>query len=284
VTNHSVAGMNRISLYVTAPPFMHVARLSEGLPPLGAILLADVAERPATSEELRSLFALAPWCPVCVLLKASSERRRLPRSPRMCSVGSLEEGGGGGAGCILAAVRDRPRPAPMELAEWLADRVRCPGLRAPLATLFGRAISPGARPVLGTTWSDPPLPPLGKWPGSVWQDVARLADLAANREAMGRLLARRNAASVQAIRTIEDLLGATEDEFRERAGWEWVLEAAIRRSREQSLGQVADVAVPATATRSGPVDVVRVPAGVTSDWPHPSHLGDVPRQHAAGAR
>ena len=172
----------------------------------------------------------------------------------------------------------------MELAEWLADRVRCPGLRAPLATLFGRAISPGARPLLGATWADPPLPPLGKWPGSVWQDVARLADLAANREAMGRLLARRNPAGIQAIRTIEDLLGATEDEFRERAGWEWVLEAGVRRSQEQPLGQVADVAASVAAPRSGPVDVKRVPAGVTSEWPHPSHISDVPRQQVAGAR
>jgi hypothetical protein len=279
-----VADMNRPMLYVTAPPFMHVARLSEGQPPLGAILLADLAERPATSEELRSLFNLAPWCPVCVLLKSSNERRRLPRSPRMCSVDSLEQGGGGGAGSILAAVRERPRPAPMELAEWLAERVRCAGLRAPLATLFGRAISPGSRPLLGTTWSDPPLPPLGKWPGSIWQEVARLADLAANREAMGRLLARRNPAAVQAIRTIEELLGASEDEFRERAGWEWVLEAAVRRSREQTMGHVADVAQPLSAARLGPADVARAPAGVTSEWPHPSHLSDVPRQQIANLR
>ena len=94
--------MTRISLYVTAPPFMHVRRLGEGRPPLGSILLADLAERPATAEELRSLFALAPWCPVCVLLHSSAERRRVPRSPRMCSVSSLE--GGGGASSILAAV------------------------------------------------------------------------------------------------------------------------------------------------------------------------------------
>ena len=275
--------MNRLTLYVTAPPFMHVARLSEGRPPLGAILLADVAERPATSEELRALFNLAPWCPVCVLLKSSNERRRLPRSPRMCSVDSLEEGGRGGAGSILAAVRDRPRPAPMELAEWLADRVRCPGIRSPLATLFGRAISPGWRPMFGTTWSDPAVPPLGKWPGSVWQEIARLADLAANREAMGRLLARRNAAGLQAVRAIEDLLGATEEDFRERAGWEWVLEAAVRRSKEQPADEVGDVAQPLATPRTGPADVVRVATGVTAEWPHP-HRNDVPRQHVASAR
>jgi len=226
--------MNRISLYVTAPPFLHVWRLGAGIPPLGAILLADLADRPATSEELRALFNLAPWCPVCVLLRSTAERRRIPRSPRMCSVSALE--GGGGAATILAAVRERPHPAPMEMAEWLADRARCPGLRAPLATLFGRAISGNSRSTLVSGWSDAPVAPLGAYSGKHWQEVARLADLAAHREAMGRLLVRRNPAGAQAIRAIEELLAASEDEFRERAGWEWVFEAAARQSRAQANG------------------------------------------------
>ena len=268
--------MTRISLYVTAPPFMHVRRLGEGRPPLGSILLADVADRPATAEELRGLFALAPWCPVCVLLHSSSERRRIPRSPRMCSVSSLE--GGGGAGSILAAVRDRPRPAPMEMAEWLAERAKCAALRAPLATLFGRAMTSNSRTAMGSTWSETPVTPLGVWAGSVWQEVARLADLAANREAMGRLLTRRNPAGTQAVRFINDLLGATEEEFRERAGWEWVLEAAVRRSREQQL----DVVGASLGSRrvSTPADVPRVPVAVPAEWPLSTQI-DVPVHRVA---
>ena len=270
--------MSRLSLYVTAPPFMHVRRLGDGRPPLGSILLADIADRPATSEELRELFGLAPWCPVCVLLRSQTERRRIPRSPRMCSVSSLV--GGGGAASILAAVRDRPRPAPIELAEWLAERVRCQGLRAPLATLFGRAISGNARMGLGTTWSDAPITPLGGWAGSIWQEVARLADLASNREAMGRLLVRRNPAGVQAVRAINDFLGATEEEFRERAGWEWVLEAAVRRARETQF-EVVGTAL-GTARVGTPADTGRIPTSVTSDWPLPAPLGDAPLQRAVG--
>src|SRR5688500_17766852 len=267
-----------MSLYVTAPPFMHVRRLGEGRPPLGSILLADVADRPATAEELRSLFALAPWCPVCVLLHSSAERRRIPRSPRMCSVSSLE--GGGGAGSILAAVRDRPRPAPIEMAEWLADRARCAALRAPLATLFGRAITSNSRTGLGSTWSETPVTPLGVWAGNMWQEVARLADLAANREAMGRLLTRRNPAGAQAVRFMNDLLGATEDEFRERAGWEWVLEAAVRRSREQEVDVVGAALSPLRVTT--PADAVRAPVAVTPEWPRAPQLPDVPLQRVAG--
>ena len=263
-----------MSLYVTAPPFMHVRRLGEGRPPLGSILLADVADRPATAEELRSLFLLAPWCPVCVLLRSPTERRRIPRSPRMCSVSSLD--GGGGAASILSAVRERPRPAPMEMAEWLAERAKCAALRAPLATLFGRAITSTGRSGLGTTWSETTITPLGNWPGSAWQEVARLADLAANREAMGRLLVRRNPAGAQALHAIEEFLGASEDEFRERAGWEWVFEAAVRRSREQPLNVVGDTV--GTIRMSTSAD----PARVTAEWPRPAQLGDVPLQRAAG--
>jgi hypothetical protein len=276
-TDPSVGFMSRLSLYVTAPPFMHVRRLGDGRPPLGSILLADLADRPATAEELRDLFALAPWCPVCVLLRSTSERRRIPRSPRMCSVSSLT--GGGGAGSILSAVRDRPRPAPMELAEWLSERVRCTNLRVPLATLFGRAMANNVRSSLGSTWSETPITPLGIWPGSTWQEVARLADLAANREAMGRFLVRRNPAAALAVTAMRDLLGATEDEFRERAGWEWVLEAAVRRSREE---QVEVVGALGTIRMTTPADAPRIPASITTEWPRPSHVGDVPLQRAAG--
>ena len=268
--------MSRLSLYVTAPPFMHVRRLGDGRPPLGSILLADVADRPATAEELRNLFSLAPWCPVCVLLRSTSERRRIPRSPRMCSVSALL--GGGGAGSILEAVRDRPRPAPMEMAEWLADRVRAPGIKTPLATLFGRAMSNYERAAPGTTWSETPIQTLGTWPGTKWQEVARLADLAANREAMGRLLVRRNPAAAQTLNAIRDLLGATEEEFRERAGWEWVLEAAVRRSLEQPVEVVASLG----SLRVGQPADTRIPIAVGTDWIVPSHVSEFPRQRAAG--
>lgn len=167
----------------------------------------------------------------------------------------------------------------MEMAEWLADRARCAALRTPLATLFGRAITGNSRSGLGSTWSETPVTPLGVWPGSMWQEVARLADLAANREAMGRLLTRRNPAGTQAIRSMQDLLGVTEDEFRERAGWEWVLEAAVRRSREQQLDVVGSTLGALRVTT--PADTPRVLPGITSEWPHPAQLADVPLQRVA---
>jgi len=276
VSTRSLGTMNRLELYVTAPPFMHVRRLGDARPPLGAILLADVADRPATAEELRDLFTLAPWCPICVLLRSTHERRRVPRSPRMCSVSTIA--GGGGAASILEAVRGRPRPAPMELAEWLGDRVRTPGIKTPLATLFARAIAGTDRGPLGSTWSETPIQALGAWSAGKWQEVARLADLAANRESMGRLLVRRNPASAQAVTAMRELLGATEDEFRERAGWEWVLEAAVRRSREQ----VEVVTSLGTVRLTSPADAPRIPAAIGGEWPLPASVADMPQQRVAG--
>jgi hypothetical protein len=172
----------------------------------------------------------------------------------------------------------------MELAEWLADRVRCPGIRTPLATLFGRAMSGAGASGFGSTWSETPIEPLGRWPGSTWQEVARLADLAANREAMGRFLVKRNPASAEAVNAMRELLGATEEDFRERAGWEWVLEAAVRRAREQTLEVVGTLGVVRTTAPDIPrsVDTFRVPAGMTAEWGRPSQLADIPLQRAAG--
>ena len=97
---------------------------------------------------------------------------------------------------------------------------------------------------------------------------------------MGRLLVRRNPAAVQAVTAIRDLLGATEEEFRERAGWEWVLEAAVRRSREQVLEVVGSTG---TIRMAAPADTSpRIPVGVTTEWPRPAQLTDIPRQRAAG--
>jgi hypothetical protein len=166
----------------------------------------------------------------------------------------------------------------MELAEWLADRVRAPGIKSPLATLFARAIAGNERPALGSTWSETPIQTLGGWSGTKWQEVARLADLAANREAMGRLLVRRNPASAQAINAMRDLLGATEEEFRERAGWEWVLEAAVRRSREQT----EVVASLGTIRMTTPADPPRAATGLSGEWQLPTPRPDMPRQRAAG--
>jgi len=83
---------------------------------------------------------------------------------------------------------------------------------------------------------------------------------------------------------MQDFLGATEEEFRERAGWEWVFEAAMQQSREQRLEALATALGTSTlgTVRVGlPADGPRVPASVTSDWPQPAQLADVPLQRAA---
>ena len=95
---------------------------------------------------------------------------------------------------------------------------------------------------------------------------------------MGRLLVRRNPAAAQAVTSMRDLLGVSEDEFRERAGWEWVLEAAVRRSREQIEVVTSLGAVRLTA----PADAPRIPAAIGGDWPIPTSLPDRPQQRVAG--
>jgi hypothetical protein len=267
--------MRPISLYVTAPPFLLVRRLDEAVPPLGAVVIADLTDHAAAAGELRPLLEVAPWCPLCVLIRTQSDRRRLPRSPRVCAITSL--GMNGGSALILAAVRARPEPQPMDFGDWLAERTGRPALSTIGARLFARALQ-GTRSHQISAVADGSLQALGAWGRQEWEQVARLADLAAHREALGRLLVRDDVASAQAVQLMRTLLDVTEDEFRERAGWEWVLETALRRSRlaerEVSLGvppRRADLAdftaspPPVKAPTYRPTEVTRHGFGARAD-------------------
>jgi len=80
------------------------------------------------------------------------------------------------------------------------------------------------------------------------------------------------------VNAMRDLLGATEDEYRERAGWEWVLEAAVRRSREQ----MEVVASLGTVRLTPPADAPQIPAAIGTDWLIPTSLPEMPQQRVVG--
>jgi hypothetical protein len=74
------------------------------------------------------------------------------------------------------------------------------------------------------------LQQLGEWNGWEWQQAAGLADLAADRTLLNRTLSAEDASSADTRRLMIDLLGVSDREFHRRYGWEWVLEASLRRS------------------------------------------------------
>jgi hypothetical protein len=78
---------------------------------------------------------------------------------------------------------------------------------------------------------------LGEWGAVEWQRAIQLADLAADRSLLNRIMAGDDSRAVEMRHWITELLGLSERHFHDRYGWEWVLEASLRRSGffEQSV-------------------------------------------------
>lgn len=210
------------------PPYQLVRRLHDLQPDLGAVVLLDaVANRPSTPE-IKGQLAAAPWCPLCILAEADSGMRATRRLGRTCVVFGLDDVDG--AAGILRAVATRPRPTVADMVDWLVRRTRIATLSRTLSDLLLR---PPLRRIevshLPYTVREQ-LRQLGEWGAVEWQRAALLTDLAADRSALNRLVSLDDVGAEETRRWMHELLGVSEREFHQRHGWEWVLEASLRRS------------------------------------------------------
>lgn len=216
------------SLLILEPPYAMARRLHDLPPQLGAVALVDaVLTRPSTNE-VKGQMDLTPWCPLCIISDAGSGMRSTRRLPRTCVVFGLEEDGG--ASSILRAVASRPRPTPSDMVEWILKRTRLPVLGRSLSDLFSRPELRRSEASFLPFSVREHLRQLGDWGAVEWQRAAALADLASDRTLLNRTLSSEDTSAVEMRRWIQDLLGMSEREFHHRFGWEWVLEASLRRS------------------------------------------------------
>ncbi len=220
--------MQTSSLLILEPPYRMARRLHELSPDLGSVALLDACERRPTTHDVKAELDVAPWCPLCIIAGEDSGMRATRRLPRTCVVFGLADVDG--ADPILRAVAARPRPTPSDLVEWLVKRTRLSTLSRTLSDLFSRpAMRRNEVSFLPYTVRDQ-LRQLGEWGALEWQRSAALADLAADRTALSRVVAADEPPAAEARRWMHELLGLTEREFHARVGWEWVLEASLRRS------------------------------------------------------
>jgi hypothetical protein len=220
--------MNAPSLFVLEPPYQQARRLLGVEPALGSIVLLDtVPERPNTNT-VKEQLEVAPWCPLCLLAEKDSGVRPTRRLPRTCIVFGLSESDG--AAAILRMVAGRPRPTPSDMVAWIQQRTRIPTLGRALSDLFTRApMRRNEESFVPFSLSDQ-LRRLGEWGACKWQLASRLVEVAADRGLLNRTLSSGDAASTELRSAIPELLGVDEDGFRDRYGWEWVLECSLRRS------------------------------------------------------
>ena len=220
--------MNSSPLLILEPPYQMARRLHDVSPDLGSVALLDAVEHRPSTNDVKSQLEVAPWCPLCIIAKEDSGMRSTRRLTRTCVVFDLDESEG--ADPILRAVAARPRPTPSDMVDWLVKRTRIPTLARTLSDLFS---SPALRrnqvSFLPYTVREQ-LRQLGDWTALEWQRAAVLADLASDRSALNRIVSADEPGAAETRRWIHDLLGLSERDFHQRFGWEWVLEASLRRS------------------------------------------------------
>ena len=215
------------------PPFGEAIPPGPFRPAVGGVLLADLSEGiPALARALEA-HARAPWCPMVLLLPD----RRLsaavlaafepipgtwaPLYPGDYSHLPLPDR-------MLAAVRRRPVPAATARAQWLERRLRRPGVAGLLAPCLDDEPEL-ARPPRTLTRR---LHALGRYEVRDWRGLGALTRILAGGRLERSLEAQAWAAGVDP-RTLRRWLRLATDlpweEVRRRAGWEWVLESALRR-------------------------------------------------------
>ncbi|MCC6317023.1 MAG: hypothetical protein IT361_04955 [Gemmatimonadaceae bacterium] len=220
--------MKNSPLFILEPPYTMARRLMDQPPALGAVALLDaVVDRPTTND-VKGQMEEAPWCPLCLLADSESGMRSTRRLPRTCVVFGLDEGDG--ASGILKAVSSRPRPTPSDLVDWIVRRTRLSSLARTLSDLFSRPTLRRNEAAFLPYALREQMRMLGDWSALEWQRAAMLAELAADRSLLNRTMSGDDDTSAELRGAMRELLGVAEREFHNRYGWEWVLEASLRRS------------------------------------------------------
>ncbi|MGQ0650355.1 MAG: hypothetical protein ACT4P7_22670 [Gemmatimonadaceae bacterium] len=216
------------SLFILEPPYTMARRFESAPPALGSVALFDAVVTRPTTNDVKGQMDLAPWCPLCLLADTESGMRSTRRLPRTCVVFGMNEADG--ASAILKAVSSRPRPTPSDLVDWITKRTRLPGLSRTLSDLFSRPAFRRNEAALLPYSVREQMRQLGDWTALEWQRAALLAEVAADRTLLNRTMSADDDSAGELRSAMVALLGVPEREFHNRYGWEWVLEASLRRS------------------------------------------------------
>lgn len=221
-------------LQVLEPPYECIRPASPFRPPVGAVLFADLAGGiPALAEAVLGQRE-SPWCPLVLLADRTISSAILhafePVPGTWAVLYSSDYAHLPPCRRALVALRRRPPPSATTLALWVERRLGFPSAATTLAACCGAG-------------GDAPRPPrtltrrvqaLGPLEVRDWRGLARLAQLASSlpREHPPSLECAALSAGIDP-RTVRRWLRLATDLDWQRcaglAGWEWVLESALRR-------------------------------------------------------
>jgi hypothetical protein len=229
------------SLRLFTPPYQRDAyqrddRVRDETPPLGTIVLSSADSAQRIASELEPFLSRAPWCIPCLAITDATAAPdvlaaihglpgqpvfiREPPNPELLPT------------LALAAVRRRTPPAGRLLADYVARRIGWPALRSTLESLLSAAAEEPATSEVPVRTLRDRLRRLGPLTPRCWRTIGTLSRIAATASGSGvDTLAWRAGVCPRSLRTwSRRYLGLSLREFRVNAGWEWVVEAALRKA------------------------------------------------------
>ncbi len=228
------------STLLLEPPYQALQQSWDAPPAVGAILVCDLSAGIPALADVVLAHRAAPWCPVCLVQRGHSLDVRACRAfeprPSTFAEVALPDGAGKFTPAeVVAGVRRRLAPTPEDLAIYVANRTQRLDLTAMLQSCFevGTGMPhPGAIPSRSTFRRH-----LEDFPPLTSRDWAALGHLViALRDAgLRQIRSRQRLAREHELdpRTLKDrlhrYLGGSLPEALERPGWEWVLEASLRK-------------------------------------------------------
>jgi hypothetical protein len=233
-------------LFILEPKYLACRPAGDTPPPLGAILVADISgERGVVAVvEAAARVATEPWCPVVLVSRSTGLDHtvkavidQLGMVPAILTLPG--EANLLAPDTILTAVNAREKPTSDRLAGYVVSRTERPEVRLPLEECFRRGMSDESelesysRSTLGRR-----LGRFGPLKPHDWTGLARALSLMLDSGAPGGLprgaLVRLSQAYSIDPRTVQAHIhrftGLTFEQARERPGWEWVIEAGLRRA------------------------------------------------------
>lgn len=234
-----IEAQSAISLLV--PPYRGALPLSGTAAPLGSVLVVDLGIR---ADDVLASAILAHreviWCPACFLM---SDEAVIPKflaafEPSPGTFGTLRRNADEGMPSphqVLQAIRRRPAPTPVTLATYISTRAMRLSLVPGREVCFSSSIDcDRKRGSISDRSLRRHLHNFGLLSPSSWYQLSRLvAILASHPRALSlgaERLANEHHVDVRTLRRwIREFTGVTYAEAMERVGWEWILEAALRR-------------------------------------------------------
>ena len=224
----------------------------EDPPPLGTIVVAPADSVGAIAGDLGEILRGAPWCVPCLVATAATAdpailtaihglRGQLCFAPGPIPERQLVER-------VLGAVRGRPVPGGGYLADYVVRRTGCFEIRAELAGLMARPIDVTLDQAIPERTLRDRLRRFAPLTAHCWRAVGTLARVAAALDtAPIDVLAYRTGVGVRTFRAwTRRYLDVSVRQFRDRLGWEWVLEAALRLTGLVPAAAPAELAPPPT--------------------------------------